>query len=301
MRNLFLSIAAALAVVTVSAQTTAITRARADQIVVDTNGMSTVVYKNLQLDLRQIDTNLFLLRQLALSPTALSNLVVTATANAAYDLMFSFPALIDPAQVPALIPTGATLRVANLYVPGGAITSETLHVTGAVVVGNLPQTSGTLDSTVAFVLCSSNMATACATPTWLFRIVATNSFVTPDVVVAGGHLLVASAGIYSTSFSASLNLSATTTSLWAAWIETTLSTGLVLSNACTPVLGGSSTGFVGNCTYPLAPGSTIRALASFSTPNASTTVIGGGVLSVSKTAIKDAAGATVTSLPLGGW
>lgn len=300
MRKIFPLLAAMLLALPAAAQ---LTRARADQVDVQTNGMTTVVYKNLQLDLQALDTNVSLLRNVTLDPTALTNLVTSATANAVFDLMYSFPAMIDPSVVPALFPTGSSLRVSNLYVPGN-VTADTLRVSGVVTVGASLLVNGTVDSTVAVTINETNQSTVCVNSNWLFRIVTNNTYATADCYATNGQLLVTAAGLYDISFSASLT-PPSSASNWTAWIETTLSSGTVLSNQCTAIsaLTGSltHTGFVGNASYPLNPGATIRALASFVTTNASETILGGGVLSVSRTVLKDAAGAAVTALPSGGW
>ena len=302
MRKLILFATAMMTAASLCAQVT-FTRARADQVKVVTNGMQYAVYPSLQQDVQALDTNMFRLFGVALDPTDLSNLVTSATANAVFDLMYSFPQMKDPSVVPALFPTGSTLNVSNLYVPGN-VTSASVTANNLLLVGTTP-IYGTVDSTVAITINPTNLATVCTTNQWLFRVVSSNTYQTADCVATNGKLMNLTAGIYSVAFNATLPISTNSTN-WTVWAETALSSGAVLTNYCTPltVLAGTptSTVYSVNYSYPMSPGGTIRALATcLPIRTNSVTIVGGGVLAVSKTQLRDSSGSVITSLPAGGW
>ena len=274
------------------------TRFRADQVGVMTNpAMNYAVYKNLQLDIQALDTNIYLLNKVVLPPTALSNLVIAATANAVFDLMYTFPQMIDPAVVPALIPTGATLQVSNLYVPGN-VTCATLTVSGVVAV-NGTLNYGTVDSTVATVISPTNYVTTCVTNQWTFHTIADNTFQTPSCVASNRGLYVVTPGIISVSFNSCI-FPQDITSNWATWVQVSTASGVVLTNYCSILSTNPIVSFV-NFTRPASPGDFIQALASYSPVTNTVRVVGGGAMLVTETFLRDANGNAIGSLPAGGW
>ena len=295
MRKLTLLLATLLVATSTYAQSN--TKARADQIVVSTNGMRYMTSKNLQTDLAAADYYLYLLNKYAVSPVQFSNEVATAISGQMSDFMSTLPDLLA-STTPASFPTGGTLVVGNL-VSSGIATAGSLRVTGALSVGGSP-VYGNVDTTVATVAVPTNTSTSCITPLWLFPITTADTYLTTgSVVVTNGMLRTVLPGLYNISFSAAVAVPGGTSG-WNAFIEVAQAGGTTRSNSCrglyTP---GGMTGFVGNATALLSTGASIRAFATFSGTPAS--AVGGGVLLVSRTDIHTAAGAVYTGAVPGGW
>ena len=300
MRKFLISLAVLLTSFTASAQITP-TYVRADQVRVTTNGLHYARYNSLQTDIVALDSNVFLLNGVVLTPQALSNLVAAATANSVYDLMESFPALVDPSTAPALVPPTTTLNVGSLSV-SGALTTSVL-VADSLVVGGTP-VYGTVDSTVADVVNATNVIVVCSTNQWAFPIAPSNAFQTVDCIATNGRLQVLSDGLYSVSYNATIYAGGT--SNWGMWLQTTTISGSIFSNACTilPVTSGApaTTVFLANFSYPLSAGGTVRAIATFLPASTnSVSIVGGGVMAISKTVLKDSTGGIISNLPKGGW
>ncbi len=283
--------------VSIACAQTPVTRARADQIAVDTNGMFILTYRNLQTDLSVIDSTVRALRDITLSPTAISNLVTTATANSLYDLILSVP---DLAAVTPVFPPGSALTVHSLDVAGSA-TVHNLHVTGTITVGS-DRVLGTVESMAASLFRPTNTLVVASGNVLPFRTDVGTLYYSPDCSPIGTGFRVMSTGLYQVSLSALVD-APVGTSDWSAWVCFTPVSGGSSSNSCAAVeivdAPATYKAFNGTFTYPMSSGSVISARCHFVGPDGVTR--SGAALSITRTAIKDATGATITDPLLGGW
>lgn len=267
------------------------TKARADQITVATNGMQYLKFRNLQTDLSLIDSNLTTVRTLTLTPTAISNTISSATAASVQDMIDSIPELTDP-SVTALMPTGAVLNVQGLAVSGTA-TAAVLSVTDNFFVSG-----GAVERTVASVYVPTNTTTALSGTSWPLISASASAYLTTGYTTNGSLLTVGTSGLYRASFSASHMTSTVAT----AWIVFTSTSGVPVSNSCPQMTmtrsGVTNSGYSGSFSYPLSAGGTISAFCTYPSTGS---VVGGGVLVVTRTPVQDAAGGVITGSLPGGW
>ncbi len=275
------------------------TKIRADQVKVTSNGMAYAVYPSLQLDLQALDTNLFQLGLIAISPTELTNLVNTLVNNSVYDLLSSYTNLTDPAVVPAIFPTGSVLNVHGLLASN--VVAASVTSTNPIVVGG-SKVYGAVDSTAACVTVPTNTVTSFPTNFWRFPVSPAQSFQTAACIASNGVLLIQTAGVYTVSFSGKV-FPPEGTSNWVPRVETSLACGLVMTNPCL-VFPDADTNLslFATFSYPLSAGDTITPVASFDPVLVDgTNVVSGGVLFASVSILVDTNGAPVTSIPDGRW
>ncbi len=287
-----LVVVAALLVGNANAQTY-FTKAKADQITVATNGFTYLKFRNLQNDLDVIDNNLEIISSLLLTPSAVSNYVLSAASASVQDFIDSVPALTDSSVVP-LMPSGATLLVSNLVV-SGVVTAGTISVAQDFLVGG-----GSIEATAASAYSGTNSFTAPSNFNWY----AVNSnallYSTAYGVATNGRVNILATGNYRASFSAS---HWATGSIPTAWVVFNHASGLSISNACSVVekAFGTATNRVilGELSQPCSSGGVINAFVSY--PGFTTPIRGGGVLLVTRTPVQDASGNVVTGSLPGGW
>lgn len=243
---------------------TPVTRIRADQVRVDPSGMVYLSYSNLQTLISAVDTNLVGIRALAVSSTVMSNRVVKAMNEAAYDLVYAvaLSAAEDESEARAYVTVPTNTVFTNVVAGGIAVWPLPITSTYAWASNGLAVSSSTSLEVNATGGYSINLTAAVSPPT-----AASNYTYRVLVSTAGGTVITGAVSPFAAFYGSP-----------------------------------SSSNFLGNFYYPLSSGATIRAECVYQTTNVTSDVMaGGGMMTVNRTPLKDASGTTITAPLEGGW